>query len=441
MKTLLCRLISFSLFAAVSLHAAAIAPSYKPLAIDLVIEYFGQTENDGADAWKKFAVRQNLGEKDLRQTCETALETARSIIKGGTPPDSPHFARILADSLDMRLAVSRRAEGKEGSPVGDGQTGRTTPPADPAHMKTKGAVSFFHGGVRQLSPYTLRIDDSGAEPRGFLEKGGGDTPLFFEFVYSNRWAWNDARIGAAAARESEETGGEGTGWAGLNLFNADYIDFDTRIGFTFAKDSKLEPGAIAGSGDVGMELNLSRHLARGFLYENDGSYSVNAELAYGLVTDKSSFHARQRYFAGLGYTGSYAGWGRDGGTVLLHLRAGYTGIDALQFKSRTSREIELEYGDLPRYRTEDAWAIESELIYPLTKDAHLTMGARIYGGLSPTPWSVHIGYTKSLGDIVNAFLPGGRGDKPAETPATDSSEKILKSSPQSSPTISSPPRF
>ena len=282
---------------------------------------------------------------------------------------------------------------------------------------TGGAVKFFHAGLRQQNPYKLDIQDPtspDAPKRGFLESGSKEVSGFLEFVYSNRWAWNASRTAAAA--EVDAKGGDGSDPMGSygfgapyfdNLLDADLWDFETRIGFGLSKDDKIDAGAVAGSGDVSIDLNLARHLSRGPFFGKDGYASLNLEFGYGISTRTDSFDALQRIFAGPSYTVSFPSWGGGDTPAFLQMRAGGAWVDTLEFKDEAKREIYLRNDLMPRYRLKSGWVVETDLIYPLSRSAHLTFGARIYGAHNPNPWSLYIGYTKSISDLAKALLPGG----------------------------------
>lgn len=296
-------------------------------------------------------------------------------------------------------------------------------------ISTGGAVKFFHAGLRQQNPYTLNLqtDDATKEIHGYLENGSKEVSGFLEFVYSNRWAWNASRTAAAAKAEADRkacrsAGPEqhvgsrccelplpfGFGVPPLDRFwEADLWDFETRIGFGLAKDDKIDAGAVAGSGDVSIDLNLARHLSRGPFFGKDGFASLNLEFGYGISTRTDSFDALQRIFAGPSYTVMFPSWGGGDTPAFMQLRAGAAWVDTLEFKDEAKREVYLRNDKMPRYDLKSGGVVEADLIYPLSRSAHLTFGARIYAAHDPNPWSLYIGYTKSISDLAQALLPGG----------------------------------
>lgn len=284
-------------------------------------------------------------------------------------------------------------------------------------ISTGGAVKFFHAGLRQQNPYTLKIqtDDATKETHGYLENGSKEVSGFLEFVYSNRWAWNASRTAAAEkvgehVKGSTVARGQSYGFIapGFTALTApDLWDFETRIGFGLAKDDKIDAGAVAGSGDVSIDLNVARHLSRGRFPGDDGYASLNLEFGYGISTRTDSFDALQRIFAGPSYTVSFPSWGGGDTPAFLQMRAGAAWVDTLEFKDEAKREIHLRNDTMPRYSLKSGWVVETDLIYPLSRSAHLTFGARIYGAHNPNPWSLYIGYTKSISDLAKALLPGG----------------------------------
>lgn len=284
-------------------------------------------------------------------------------------------------------------------------------------ISTGGALKFFHAGLRQQNPYTrdIQTDATTGDKRGFLDNGSKEVSGFLEFVYSNRWAWNASRTAAAEkvgehVKGSTVARGQSYGFIapGFTALTApDLWDFEARIGFGLAKDDKIDAGAVAGSGDVSIDLNLARHLSRGPFFGKDGYASLNLEFGYGISTRTDSFDALQRIFAGPSYTVSFPSWGGGDTPAFMQLRAGAAWVDTLEFKDEAKREVYLRNDKMPRYHLKSGGVVEADLIYPLSRSAHLTFGARIYAAHDPNPWSLYIGYTKSISDLAKALLPGG----------------------------------
>jgi hypothetical protein len=268
-------------------------------------------------------------------------------------------------------------------------------------QKYAGPVTFFHTGVRLLSPFSIGTQDD-APGSQFLNKGDGSVSGFLEWVYSNRWAWNESRIKMSEADEGAYASIQSL----KDPFNSLYWDFDTRLTYNFAKGKEDDATAMVGSGDFGLELTLTRHLFRDTMTHDwaDGAGSFGLDFSYGLVTEKGSFDAHHRLFAGPSYSVSMR-MADTGKWALLTTRIGYSKMESVIYKSSSSREIVLEHGDIPKFKLKDAVAFESELFYPLGKDATISLGTRIYGKMNPNPWTVYIGYSKAISALAKGLLP------------------------------------
>ena len=330
------------------------------------------------------------------RTRQVAATTANGSNQEASPPPSP-------DSMSFQ---QKQTEIKT---LHEEETRIENRLKDLGERELGGATSFFHGGVRMLSPFSVKTekDDKGNVTKATLEKGDGSVSGFLEFVYSNRWAWNEKRI------HEDTVSPHGILSQPLNLEN---WDFDSRLTYNFAKSNENDPSAIVGSGDFGLELTMSGliHHKRFLNGSSDrGAESIGLDICYGLTTEKSAFDAHHRFFAGPSYTVSFPGdahrW------IQFTTRLGYGRVETVKFTSASTREIKLDHGDIPRYSLNSAIAFETELFYPLRADATLTFGARIYGKLDPNPWTVYIGYSKSISQLAKALLPSSdTSDEPAK---------------------------
>ncbi|MDP3070149.1 MAG: hypothetical protein Q8N18_07670 [Opitutaceae bacterium] len=293
------------------------------------------------------------------------------------------------------------------------------PQAEIAALTHSGPTSFIHAGVRLLSPYKFTFTPANAATntpaKGTLETAGkDDTASFIEFVYSNRAAWSPLWLKDLSENNSRMAGA-GKGWFGEFLGN---FDFETRLTYNFSKASS-DATAIVGTGDFGAEVSIARLFAGTFqLHDKQdwkkGGWSIAPEVSYGVVTDRGSFDARQRLFGGAGYTVSYNLGGQDARWLLFHARLGAAKVESLKFVNDTTREVELIRGNLPHYRFHRTVAFEADVLYPLSRDAHLTFGGRVYSSVRPNSWTLYMGYTTPISKIMKGLFPNfGDASEPA----------------------------
>jgi len=266
-----------------------------------------------------------------------------------------------------------------------------------------------------LSPYKFN------ETTRTLESGDSKATGFVEFVFSNRTVWSPDRLEALRPRKKstkaahpaetdqtvEPTQHESDRFSRGILFPIP--DIETRFNINTGA-GEAEANAVVGSGDFGLEISLGLpwYVSQGPGY----AWSIGPEISYGVITEKENFNARERGFIGPSYTGSFA---LDKERRLLwQTRGGYTLIDSLQFVDRNTREIETDFGGRPKYSSEDAWVIETNVIYPINKDTFLTFGASVYSGVTPNTWTAYIGYSRSITDVFGGLFGKG-GQKTSES--------------------------
>lgn len=288
--------------------------------------------------------------------------------------------------------------------------------------------AFFHLGMNLLNPYTITSAAEGTsrkkiDPSSDTEIGG-----FLEFVYTNRWAWNEERIandrlrrrgaqityGALMASgsederkalrmRSEETrsifAGEGSVLA--------QVDIQARLGYNFANDSELTANTLVGSSDINAELDVAVPFVAGDFVT--GAFTVGPEISYGATTAKNAMDVHHRWFAGIGYSTAFESlYEADGRRrILLHARMGYASVENVRFLNADTREILTINDGTPRYFRERALAFEAEIFFPVRSHSFLTLGARIYGvpSTGPNPWNIYLGITTPLSELVDGLLP------------------------------------
>lgn len=347
----------------------------------------------------------------LSQEITTMVAAMRTVLADGVKIDSVHFWELL----DEKLAAAGGAAAAPAVAVPAAASGRTSADFPVASSNNKSPLlSFFHTGVRSLTPYKITVSGEPGAKRATLDANGTSAVGYIEYVLATRWAWSPARV----SNYVKDTGGPGIEnrrekEKALNLspFDGRLFDVDMRVSYNFAKGSEKDTSAIVGSGDFGLEVTVSRLLARRLhqdLDANEGAYSIGIDLSYGLNTDRNSFDAHERIVVGPSYTASRAQGER---WLLFTSRIGPALLDTVKFQSKATREIALEHDDVPRFRLHPAAAFEVELFYPIGTDATITLGTRAYVGVRPAPWTVYIGYSIP---ISNLFPSGSK--EPAKVP-------------------------
>lgn len=366
-----------------------------------------------ADEDTKKGIRAELREVQARlevQAKEKALAAAEKENKARTTPQSQDAVEQAKSRLTMAVDGEKAAKVK-------GELIKALTEAGP--------VAFIHGGVRLVSPYKFKLESApkdapaGTGPKGILETASkDDTATFLEFVYANRGAWNSLFLSRLADDAATKVG---SAKDFLRLF-----DFETRLTYNFS-EAKADATAIAGTGDFGGEVSLAAPVIPGInlhLHESGdaslGGWSIAPEFSYGVVTGKGDFDARERKFWGVGYTVSYNLGGREGADrrwLRFHAAVGRAKIDAVKFVDDKSKEVELINGTLPRYRAMNTTAFEADVIFPVSQEAHLTFGGRVYEGARPNSWTFYLGYTRPISKILSGLFPIGEDSaesKPAE---------------------------
>lgn len=377
--------------------------------------------HEAADDNKKKEIRETLQGVEA-QLIVTAKEKALVTAKQSQNPGE-------VERAEARLTAAKEA------------VKRIEEQRDPIKALTDtGPLSFLHAGVRLVSPYKFALEpdpktkDLPANTvfKGKLETASkDDTAAFIEFVYSTRGAWNQSFLEKLVPKDASALPNgalppePSKAYSFLSVF-----DFETRLTYNFA-DAKANATAIAGTGDFGGEISIAAPVIPGItlhLHEprdaSLGGWSIAPEFSYGIVTGKADFDARERKFWGAGYTVSYNLGGREQANrrwLRFHAAVGRAKIDALKFVDDKSKEIEVVNGMLPRYHAINTTAFEADVIYPVSKDAHLTFGGRVYDGSRPNSWTLYLGYTRPISKILSGLFP--IGEESAESGSSQSAGK------------------
>ncbi len=262
-----------------------------------------------------------------------------------------------------------------------------------------------NSGAYLLNPYEIANTNE-------LKNTGSDSVFFVEFAYNNVWAWNPVR------RQYNWENRETAWFNPRSLF--EHIDLQTKLGFYLGGGGDdPQASAIVGSGDFAAEATLTFNIYQGLFgvaprARSEAKRSIFDETilaqsfglvtSYGGVTDRSAFDIHHRVLTGLGYKGAFKVRGDDPGTVdkelLYSIQMGCAWIEQTQFTDPDSRTIRVRRGDIPVYKIEPGFAVESELYWRITPTSFLFVGARLYGDHDPNPWSAHIGITIAADKIA-----------------------------------------
>jgi hypothetical protein len=243
----------------------------------------------------------------------------------------------------------------------------------------------------QVGPW---VNSVGSNTFRLMEPGSSGS-AFVEFVYNDRWAWE----------QGEDDLEPGWHWAGKER---DTFDMQGRLSYTF-NNSDASAATIVGSGNFALELSVARHL---FRRSRGGSRSsLSVEMAYAGVTDKAKFDIHSTAFAGLSFATSVARPFLDeaAGTngllrpVLFTMRIGAAKVEIPNISDSRTGEVATKFGVADFESHWGAVAVEGQLMFPVLKYAYLTAGGRLYNNADPNPWSVYLGLTQPIDSILKSF--------------------------------------
>lgn len=449
MKTTHSRFALFGLLSCLSIKAvlAADKPAlrYQALANELAIAFLKSPNNQDPDLAAYLKEEQVAG-GNLKSAIELAVGAGRALVADGIPVESRHFARLLADSTGTvsTASVASRSNGvgQNGGNATTGGTGGGGAESGPTAARTAWLGSradaikteagdvlkephwFFHSGLRVIAPYTV-------DGASVLHSDKNRVNGFLEFLYSDVWAWSELRRAHTNQRvlntfgllteadswkdETQWSKGQTLHGPGPNLFHVDWkawldrsngFDVQSRLSFEFGSESQASANVITGSGDVSVETSLDKHLMRGWTPYS--VFSLSATTSGGLVTDRTTSRAHPRALLGLTFAASFDDPLRpkaEARRALFRATFGRALIDTIGYLDRPSSTLRTVSPGVPRYVRRYTNALEAEAYFPLFKQSFLTLGARIYYPTDPTPWSVFLGLTTPLAEVVGGLFP------------------------------------
>jgi hypothetical protein len=284
-------------------------------------------------------------------------------------------------------------------------------------------VVSLNSGAYLLNPYKI-------ENTNQLARGDSEAIFYLEIAVDYVSAWNPHRRAMFAKDHLMNTNGQMRGWDGMHLMGwrdmLTWADFQGQISFFAGDEDSTTASAIVGAGDFSIETTVSIPLLMGLITDKSTltsqalgddlanlyqhtvvAHSINLVASYGGTTDRTAFDLHHRGFLGLGYRGAFkrriSGDPKLRREVLVSFQVGCAWIETTEFVDRSSRTIELEYGDIPKYSLGSGLGLEAEIYLPLSESAYVTFGSRVYGGPDPNPWSAYIGLTFSLDQLANLF--------------------------------------
>jgi len=282
--------------------------------------------------------------------------------------------------------------------------------------------TFFHIGLAAVTPYKMKSD-------GSIDSSSLDTRTFLEFIFNHRWAWqyDDNSLADLKADEwNVELGwpfvaSQGSTFNGRAQEKRDSAhpgewfrkgwDFQTRFSYAFGNGSDTLPDAAAlGGSEFQVEGTLGRNLVRYVTADHSMRISFGPELSAGLATDRRNFEVHPHGLVGVGWTiGGKSPFATDPHhRYALSLRTGYawqdvpsltTGTNGLALKLDPTIKL-VEYDGL-----KGGLGVETELFYPLSETAFLTLGGRAYSLSGKDQWSFYIGYVKSIDKLLSGLFP------------------------------------
>jgi hypothetical protein len=273
--------------------------------------------------------------------------------------------------------------------------------------------SFFHGGVRSVSPYRTTGDVDVANQAIALDRGKSDQRGYIEFQYTYDWAFNsfEPSESSTEARKSQ--------WPLTQWFQdrfepwefvpkKDRIDFQFGAGFNFGDSSSngykdANASTIAGSGDFYLNGGVGYQLVR--YSTNKWRFSVSPELSGGMTTDIDNFevhpYAMPAMKIAIGFK-PFDNAGNNLATILL--RVGYAFMDVPNVVTLNGQPaVAVRDGRIVYNSMEGGPAVEAQLMYPIGDGTSLVAGGRIMEAGNADQWTFNIGLMISLDKISSLF--------------------------------------
>jgi hypothetical protein len=278
---------------------------------------------------------------------------------------------------------------------------------------------FVEAGAVGRSPFTIKKQDKNF----YLDDSGtADVQAYVQFRLRKRDAWDKARelVGPAPRNWFGPCRKADSKWDCSMLWHP---DFDVRVGFNFGQSSDASATTVAGTGD----LNVSGAVGLPLLQVDNGNtiHTLNLEGIFEGVTDRGAQDIHFREGLGIAWAMGWVNRPLDiagSGSALqdrvyeLSLRPtanilespnlddsappiSVNGVDKPVVKTRPSTQkpdFETRYG---------AFGVDLDFLIPYGERGYLTLGASLFGGnVNPDPWSVRLGTTIPLEQIVGVFV-------------------------------------
>ena len=271
---------------------------------------------------------------------------------------------------------------------------------------------YFQFGTRLVSPYSITTQETTADtatpndPAGtkhhIISSSSPNLRTYLEFGYA--WAW--VTEPSAITNEFPDATQPSSRWDPAFW---QHWDVQARTSFQFGTSgTKANADTIMGSGDVNTEVSIGKPLWFG-VDGDDGAWTVGLEATIGGNTDRLARTIHVNYFGGLAMNLGMGGTAVPTETAaqrltFLHFGIGGAFVDHIVYVHGSNSEIQYE-GDIPRYKSSSmALAGEAELRYPIPQGGTLTVGARLYAKLKPSPWVLYFGYTLDPTAILGSFI-------------------------------------
>lgn len=274
--------------------------------------------------------------------------------------------------------------------------------------------SFFHGGVRTVSPFRSKGEVDNTVHAIALDRGHADNRGYIEFQYTYDWALNSLQRSAGPASGADasrsklvRTLAEAVSpWEFLPRNDA--YDFTLHSGFNFGGDdanglNDASASTIAGSGDFYIQGGIGRQLLR---FGGDRwRFSIAPEISGGLSTDLPNLEVHPYAIAGLKWAIGFrpkVSWSNNQAAVVL--RTGYAFADVPKLTTLHDEvALAVNNGRVEYQSMRGGPALEAQLLYPIGDGTSLVAGGRIMEAGDADQWNFNLGLMVSLDKLSGLF--------------------------------------
>ena len=258
-------------------------------------------------------------------------------------------------------------------------------------------LAFFETGVSLLNPYHI----STTAPVSISPATSTDANALLEFTYTDRIAWSQSRLTKFLGDNPQIT--EKPVW--LKVW-----DVQATVAYTFTNGQAATANTIVGSGNFNGEISVGIPFRLYRAPDDSTDWTLSPVFGYSAVTDRNALSSHQSISTGIAYDTALQDplGSKDANNnirrILLDFRLLGAAVDSIRYVSPSSTAIETIHGTLPDYHWKPTEAFETELMYPVNQATWVTFEGRIYPSLTPGLWSIQLGLSMSLSDLVKTFF-------------------------------------